>query len=128
MNKPVIKFQGYKINTIKYTKANKEISKEKQEAPLSVETSISKDLKEAYVELKIVLHKNDINLYLEVIGEFGLEGDLSLEEYKNFLAVNGTAIVYPYVRSIVSVISTLDSKDAIILPTINTMNFAIEND
>nr|WP_054750988.1 protein-export chaperone SecB [Lacticaseibacillus thailandensis] len=36
------------------------------------------------------------------------------------LAVNGTAILFPYVRGIISMVTGLDSAHTILLPTINT--------
>ncbi|EIP8075184.1 protein-export chaperone SecB [Enterococcus faecalis] len=44
------------------------------------------------------------------------------EEILNFLGLNGSAILLPYVRAIVSMLTTLDSNQAIVLPTINVMD------
>ena len=49
-------------------------------------------------------------------------------EAKKHLSVNGTAILFPYLRSIVSILSSLDNSNAIVLPTINTHSFVeVEN-
>ncbi|HEL2473864.1 TPA: protein-export chaperone SecB [Streptococcus suis] len=48
--------------------------------------------------------------------------DLNIEEnIFEVLYVNGTAILYPYLRSIVSIVSAIDSSEAMLLPTINVL-------
>lgn len=39
------------------------------------------------------------------------------------IRVNGTALLYPYVRSVISTLSSVDSESAILLPTLNTHIF-----
>ncbi|HET0841886.1 protein-export chaperone SecB [Streptococcus pneumoniae] len=43
------------------------------------------------------------------------------ENITDILYVNGTAILYHYLRSIVSIVSAIDSSEAMLLPTINVL-------
>ncbi|ACO24213.1 hypothetical protein SPAR5_0608 [Streptococcus pneumoniae GA04375] len=53
-----------------------------------------------------------------VIGYFEINID---ENITDILYVNGTAILCPYLRSIVSTVSAIDSSEAMLLPTINVL-------
>ncbi|HHQ7781634.1 TPA: hypothetical protein ACSUQY_001816, partial [Streptococcus pneumoniae] len=53
-----------------------------------------------------------------VIGYFEINID---ENITDILYVNGTAILYHYLRSIVSIVSAIDSSEAMLLPTINVL-------
>ncbi|EDT98289.1 conserved hypothetical protein [Streptococcus pneumoniae MLV-016] len=53
-----------------------------------------------------------------VIGYFEINID---ENITDILYVNGTAILYLYLRSIVSIVSAIDSSEAMLLPTINVL-------
>lgn len=52
--------------------------------------------------------------------------DRDIEKVIEIFTVNGIAILYPYMRSIVSMVSGLDDSNRIILPTINLRNFEKE--
>ncbi|HEU4019352.1 Uncharacterised protein [Streptococcus pneumoniae] len=52
------------------------------------------------------------------IGYFEINID---ENITDILYVNGTAILYHYLRSIVSIVSAIDSSEAMLLPTINVL-------
>lgn len=132
---PVIKFKGYSIEKLIYTKEDFVFSEEKDQnveiqngiaLSISVECGVTDDLKRGKVSLNIKSKHEDSNLsiVLDVDGYFDINGINELTEIENFLLVNGTAILYPYLRSIISMVSSLDSNEAIVLPTINTSNFA----
>ncbi|HHQ3745458.1 TPA: hypothetical protein ACSPT8_001670 [Streptococcus pneumoniae] len=53
-----------------------------------------------------------------VIGYFEINID---ENITDILYVNGTAILYHYLRSIVSIVSAIDSSEAMLLPTIDVL-------
>ncbi|WNN76754.1 protein-export chaperone SecB [Lysinibacillus capsici] len=127
MSEPIIKFKGYSIGKIFYSKEPLKIDEsldldENQEFGLSVEQSITDDLKKAILTLTVKLNnkENEVFILTEIDSYFEVNNLDTLEEIKEALLVNGTAIVYPYIRSIISMISSLDAGNAIVLPTINT--------
>lgn len=131
--KPVIRFKGYEIEKISYTRGeippdvtkDMSIDDDGNALGIAVKTGISEDHSMGLVSflINIVKPSSDLHLNVEISGHFELSESLETEEIDDFLSVNGTAILFPYVRSIISIISTLDSNDAIILPTINTQIF-----
>lgn len=124
---PILKFKGYSINKMFYSKEPIEFKKEEfkddKGFSLSVEQAISEDLTDAKLTVTIQLRdvKNEKYLIAEIESYFEFNEANSLEWAKKVLLVNGTAIVYPYIRSMVSMVTSLDTENAIILPTINTM-------
>lgn len=119
--KPVIEFKGYKIKQIIYT----DLSDEKELAnkiERTVHAGISEDRAKAVITLNVDVldEKKKSKTSVELDGFFKVNTDQSLEKIKEYLAINGVAIVYPYLRSIVSMVTSLDSTSSIILPTIAT--------
>ncbi|MBT2569835.1 protein-export chaperone SecB [Planococcus sp. ISL-110] len=127
---PVIKFRGYSIEKLVFTKEEMDFDEEfedqeDKDLSLSLNYGVTEDFKEGKVELTVRIKntENDIKISLKVVGDFEINNLDDIEKIHQFLSINGTAILYPYVRSIISMVSSLDSPDAILLPTINTSNF-----
>lgn len=123
MNEPVIYFNGYKIKKYNYIYRDekKEIIDGKTPFNMSVSPSISSDLKKGHIIVSVKLDAEDFFAEIDVDAEFNINIDEE-ESIEKFLVVNGTAIVFPYIRSMVSMLTSLDSEKAFILPTINTMD------
>lgn len=121
MNKPVISFERYEIVNINYEKLESDLIKEAK-IETKVSYGISEGLEAGKVEIEVRASdpNNDRIISVKVRGYFFIKDELEEDTIKQFLAQNGTAILYPYVRSIISMISSLDSEDSILLPTINT--------
>ena len=58
---------------------------------------------------------------ISVIGYFEINPEVEQEEIEQYLVQNGTAILFPYLRTTISFITSLDNEKAIIIPTINTI-------
>ncbi|CJB09983.1 PTS system galactose-specific transporter subunit IIB [Streptococcus pneumoniae] len=78
------------------------------------------DYSHGAVKLSVSLVDKDAmkKISVTVIGYFEINID---ENITDILYVNGTAILYPYLRSIVSIVSAIDSSEAMLLPTINVL-------
>lgn len=122
--KPVITLEGYKI-----TKLLKEIFEndiEDIDHPFNMELEYSLADGEPYALLSVIvnLYLSNTHYNIEVEGIFLIDDEnFSEDEIEEFVRVNGTAILYPYIRSTISTISSLDSEDTILLPTLNTQVF-----
>ncbi len=124
-NDPIIDFQGYKIQNLEYTHDKKNLSKYEDGFNLNPKVGIDEKLKHGIVTLSVTLRPNhsELGIKIEISGEFNISNSLdSKDKIARALFVNGTAIMFPYVRSIISMISGLDSSNTILLPTINTMD------
>ncbi|MDX5475021.1 MAG: protein-export chaperone SecB [Bacillaceae bacterium] len=122
MEKPVISFEQYEILNINYEKLENS-EHDEQNIDTSVSIGFTEDMQAGKVEIEVKVFDPELfrKITVSLRGLFTISEGLSEEEIKMYLAQNGTAILYPYVRSIVSFISSLDSESAIVLPTINTL-------
>ena len=129
MGTPVLNFKGYRIVNIDYKRleSTEEFDSESKEfMDLSAFVGITEDNKEAHIKVTCILNdfENLRKVTIEIVGIFEIAiKDASEEEIKKLLAVNGVAILFPYVRAAMSVISSLDNENAILLPNINTTGF-----
>ena len=123
LNDPVIYFKGYKIKKYNYIYRDEKLEIEDGKLPfnMSVNPQISSDFKNGYIVVSVTLEAEDFSVEIVVEAEFDINVE-GKENIEKFLVVNGTAIVFPYIRSMVSMLTSLDSEKAFILPTINTMD------
>lgn len=124
-NKPVIELEGYRITNVDFTVYDTFEEIEKLNLPydaISASVSIDSEIENAQLQLGTVVidEENLRTIEIEITGYFIVN---EKENVKNYLRVNGTAILFPYLRSFVSILSSLDNSNAIILPTINTHGF-----
>jgi len=57
---------------------------------------------------------------ITVLGQFRINDSVTDEEKaKNYVLQNGSAMIYPYVRAMVSMITALDKPDVTVMPTMN---------
>ncbi len=129
MGTPVLNFKGYRIVNIDYKRleSTEEFDSESKDfMDLSAFVGITEDNNEAHIKVTCLLNdvENLRKVTIEIVGIFEIAlKDASEEEIKKILAVNGVAILFPYVRASMSVISSLDNENSILLPTINTTSF-----
>ena len=118
MERVPIEFEGYRINSIDYSVYEEGLSEDKDKGKLQVKSLLTEDRKNAQLIIKTTLNdeNNNRKLIIELSGFFTVH-DIELAE--EFLSVNGVAILFPYVRSVVSIITSLDNENAVVLPTIN---------
>lgn len=129
MATPMLNFKGYRIVNIDYKlldSIDEFESTSKEFMDLSAFVGLTEDKKEAHIKVTCILNDFDNlrKVTIEIVGIFEIfVKSEEEEEIKNLLAVNGVAILFPYVRAAMSVVSSLDNKNAILLPTINTTGF-----
>ena len=131
--KPIIVFEGYSIKKLLVESIDQEDLQNRlrddEHLNISVKQGVSEDRLNAGVMVNAILYsaENSKKYDITVEGFFSIGEEYSvkpLEEIENILRVNGTALVYPYIRSTLSVISSLDSPTAVVLPTLNTQIFS----
>lgn len=124
MNNSQVEFKGYSISKLEMKKI--EELKNKKEENFEIKIGYFQNIKDKLsyklvMKLKIVTKKQEISMDLEGYFKFGNTFDQQLVE--EFLRINGSMILYPYCRSIVSSITNLDSDDSVILPVINFKDY-----
>ena len=119
--RPVISLEKYIIEELnfKHDLIPEELESE-SEFKIDFQAGTTEDLKNGKVILtaKISDVKNHRRIEAKLSGYFDINIKEDIEEY---LVVNGTAILFPYLRSVVSMITSLASSDAIVIPTVNVL-------
>ncbi|MBL1225355.1 protein-export chaperone SecB [Enterococcus sp. BWR-S5] len=118
-----IEFQGYRIEKIEYDHKmdGEDTSITSNYFDPQVELRFDEDFKEGLVILSVTLNeKDERHFFLQLAGFFVVTSEeVDQEQAKELLALNGTTILMPYARSIISMITSLDSPRALVMPTVN---------
>ncbi|MBP2622859.1 protein-export chaperone SecB [Streptococcus oricebi] len=127
MTKPVISLERYKIDKLLYfhNLTEEELSVDSN-FEINFQAGTTKDEKNGKVTLKtkIIDKDNSRKIEAEISGYFSVN---DVEDVEKYLVINGTAIIFPYLRSAVSMISALDSAEAIVIPTVNVLDLIKNN-
>lgn len=135
--KAVFQFSDYNVLEIQY-KLNPRF--EEEEASLSPGFSFDLEFVEGedealvYLGLELgdaELEGNSFYLNVKIAGEFifrSEDEELVHEQKIDYCKVNGVAILYPYLRALVSDITSKGSEQPIILPTMNIVEMLKRNE
>ena len=63
-----------------------------------------------------------------MIGYFEIEGCKSVDKAINFCKLNGTAIMFPYIRSAITDLTKISNIEPLILPAINIYSLIKANE
>ena len=96
-----------------------EIYSENNSAQLSLGCEIFKD----YIEKGLPFYMNT-----KLVGYFGYDFSIEEKNLAKMLKINATAILFPYLRAIVSTVTSLCSVPTLLLPTINMHKLLEEKD
>ncbi len=127
MNKPVISLEKYEVDAINFTRklTNDDLENGKF-FEVNFDGGFTEDKKHGKVTItatcidKEALRKVNVT----VSGYFSIS---ETENFEEFLIVNGSAIIFPYVRSILSMVSSFDSETALLIPTVNILEIMKNN-
>jgi len=132
----VIEFQGYRINKMSYTRNEDYDKYEDTELENEINFSINKLNHDKEASLIISLKAGDpenenspffIDVEIEGYYQFRIEEDEGNIGFEQYLLTNGSAILYPYLRGIISMLTNQANEfPAYILPTINIGKFISE--
>ncbi|WP_167769326.1 protein-export chaperone SecB [Weissella cibaria] len=127
MTEPVIYFEGYKIIEYQYKYNSEEV--ENSDDGLGVQTALTEDFKKGKVTLLLTYKQQHVDVSMIVVGFFRIREDLNdPQEITNYLKLNGSAMLYPYLRSALSMLTSLDSDKAVLLPTLNMNSLSEQHD
>ncbi|MFA5480464.1 MAG: protein-export chaperone SecB [Candidatus Muiribacteriota bacterium] len=116
-----LKFLGYKISKMKIEIAE-DFNFEK-ESELDIGIAKKFEIEENISNLQLNLHisnkNNSLNIEMDSIGGFEKGKKVSEEDFKKFMTVNAPSILFPYLRSTLTSVTSQMGINPIILPTIN---------
>lgn len=93
-----------------------------------------KHFKEGVVKISVSIGDEEIEeneyLFIEVLGFFSykVEEEVTEDSMNDIYSINGTAILFPYLRSLVADVTSKGEKAAIQLPAINIFELMSENE
>ena len=93
-----------------------------EELQIDIKREIEEKSKSEYcvtVKLHIDKESKDLDVYIEAKADFLIEND-DIDFVKGIINTNTVAIMFPFIRSQVSLITTQPNMNPIILPPINT--------
>lgn len=137
---PSIDFIGYSLKKITYRRIDDDSELEAVRNSISDENGIEKDfkreirigttedLKNALLELSVSVYDltNNRVIDCELNGQFNINQELTIDQINEVISTSGVGILYPYLRSIISILTTFDSPNAIVIPTINPNNYNVD--
>lgn len=116
-----LKFINYIVNEVNYKSNEIQTQKESWKLNFDIQniTKISKEKDKMSITLSINIFKDIENapfsMNTEITGYFELEGEDDISKYE----ANAIAIMYPYLRAIVSTYTSSANVAPVILPSIN---------
>ncbi|MGN9160307.1 protein-export chaperone SecB [Clostridium sulfidigenes] len=126
----VLKFNGYNVEKFNYIRNNSKDTNSNEPVSLSPQIMFKIVLKKdnplksnVLIGVRLGYEDNALPFKVEAVvrGYFELEGEetTELDSIYKFYLQNGTAILYPYLRAIVTTLTGTGNYQAIILPTVN---------
>ncbi len=126
----VLKFNGYNVEKFNYIRNNSNDTNSNEPVSLSPQIMFKIVLKKdnplksnVLIGVRLGYDDNVLPFKVEAVvkGYFELEGEetTELDSIYKFYLQNGTAILYPYLRAIVTTLTGTGNYQAIILPTVN---------
>lgn len=122
-----LRFNNYLVKNINFVLNDNYETYEELELDLKFNHEIELDYegKKAIIILECVVfdkyveYNYPFKLETGLVGFFDFDTDLLEDEIKNLLEVNGTAILFPYLRTLISTITTNACIPPLIIPTMN---------
>lgn len=122
MDKPVISLEKYEVDEINFSRTLTDEDKENSEVfDVNFSGGLTEDEKYGKVTISVTcLDKETFRKVTVTVSGYFLLNDT--ENIKEYLIVNGSAIIFPYVRSILSMVTSFDSETAVLIPTVNILD------
>lgn len=126
-NKAILQFKDYKVMEMAFrADLSADLESEKAITPefkVNIHTE-DDDIKKAIIEIELVIGEefnlDDVYVRVVVAGFFEMKTEIQDKDVIfSHYEINGVSILFPYVRSIVSDLTSKGSDQPIILPTMN---------
>lgn len=127
MANPVIRIISYRISSIEYHQYDSEeeidsLDKKKKKSDIDMNYGIDKKSNTGKILMTAHIfnqaQKKTVDIGVAGFFEFDQKVD-NLEDKQKYLMINGSAMLYPYLRATVSMIMTLDNPMTAVLPSLN---------
>jgi len=128
---PYFRFENYVVDYIRYN-YNHQAKLENKEIEVSfsltVNVNVNEKEKKSTVTLKCNVFENaeennfPFSLEISLTGYFSGSDNMEIDKFIELTKYNGTAILFPYLRSAISDITKAANINPLVLPVINVIN------
>ncbi|WP_343002858.1 protein-export chaperone SecB [Intestinibacter bartlettii] len=133
--KSTFKFNNYNITNVRFS-INEDFEGENGvELDVSFKTSIkTSNNGKAIINLTAIVFENCVQnnypfeLEINIQGYFSFDNNLNDEDVLKRCKVNGTSILFPYLRSAITDVTKIANVNPLVLPSINIYNLIKENE
>lgn len=122
MKEASVNFKGYRLLNIKMSKLDDNKNSDEKFDIQNTSMSNKKEKNIYKVMLAINVNSKDADFFVEIEGFFEFVNISDKKIIDNFLEITAPTILYPYCRSIISIMSGFDSDKTLLLPIINFAN------
>ncbi len=122
MKQELVVFEGYDIQKLSIERVLDIPKEKKQTIDLNIDAyrNSEKKYKDRYrITMKLKTYTENTEIYSEINGYFKISEELNIEEKNYFLNVSAPAIIYPYIRALISNITSFDVEKSVVLPVID---------
>lgn len=123
--KSVLKLEDLYFQKILFDRIGK---KNEEDLSLQIQADIEENIKQSHL-YKVTLNvmgkkEEEYNLQVSIVGIFSIDGNANITEelQKTLIAKNTIAILMPYVRSQISLITAQPGVECVVLPPFNINN------
>ena len=117
-----LNFRNFVVPRFQFEKTEIDIEKSSFEIQPQALISRKKQQFHINIELELLNKENQFILKMTSVGIFNYTAQEE-ELLLNFMSVNGPAIVFPYIRSFISNLTSLSGFETVTLPTLNLSGF-----
>lgn len=119
----------FRFNEYKILKSHIDVNDAKERAKeYTIDINPSGRKKDNKFELLLEITINDkneaINIHLNIVGYFNFRANINANTLPQYFIVNAPAILFPYVRAYISLLTSLSGIGTITLPTLNMSSLA----
>ena len=125
---PVIELENYRISKLEFKTFDdiEELDRIKdRHGHINVMLGIDSNYDYGRLKIDTTVLDEELNrsIVMEITGVFKIN---EKEDAEKHLSVNGSAMLFPYLRTFISIVSSLDNPNSLVLPTVNTNNFEVK--
>lgn len=125
-NKSDFKFEEYRIIKSVINIKEGETPDDVYDISISPSGLKSKNQFDLTLDIDIKDKNGIVDIDISVVGIFCFRDDIDVNLLPNYFAVNAPAILFPYMRAYISLLTSLSGIGSVLLPTLNLSSLAKE--
>lgn len=126
INKSDFRFEEYKILRSFISIKRDELPDDEYNINISPSGIKSKDRFDLTLKIEIKDKNEVVSIDITVVGIFYFRENIDIKMLPHYFAVNAPAILFPYIRAYISLLTSLSGVGTVLLPTLNLSSLSKE--